>query len=88
LQADIVGDGSTDAKAAVFVDMHEATKFGNAGYVKSVMLDENLTQLRTSDQIHFTEKGYDLEVQVFRDELERRLKADDIEASLGALALQ
>ncbi len=88
IQSALMAKDDPSAKTSVFVDVHEATKFGTEGFVQSIALNENMTTLRAPDRIHFTEKGYDMVVGVFRDELERRLRSRDTEAHLDTLALQ
>lgn len=71
-----------------FVDLHEATTFGTGAFVHSLEVDGTMTQLRATDMIHFTEKGYDLEVAVFAPAIEARLRAHDADAALNEMALQ
>lgn len=88
IQSALLTHDDPQAKSLVFVDLHEATKFGTDGFVQSVALNDKMTTLRAPDRIHFTEKGYDMVVGVFRDELERRLRNRDSEAHLETVALQ
>lgn len=88
LQDDAVTARAETDPQVQFVEMHEATTFGTGGYVQSVTLDDRLTQLRASDRIHFSERGYDLVVEVFNQKMEQRLKTGDLEANLNELVLQ
>lgn len=87
LQAKVAGDVAA-ALPATFVDLHEATTFGTGAFVHSLEVDGSMVQLRADDMIHFTEKGYDLEVAVFAPDLEARLRARDADAALTEMALQ
>ncbi|MCA0921173.1 GDSL-type esterase/lipase family protein [Pseudooceanicola nanhaiensis] len=88
LQAAVVQERAASDKQTLFVDMHEETQFGTGGYVQSVTLGDTLTQLRASDRIHFSERGYDMVVDVFSQEMEQRLKTGDLETNLNELILQ
>ncbi len=86
VQAGVAADAA--ALPTAFVDLHEATTFGTGAFVHSLDIDGTMTQLRATDMIHFTEKGYDLEVAVFAPDLDARLKARDADAALNEMALQ
>lgn len=87
IQAKVAGDVAAPLPTT-FVDLHAATTFGTGAFVHSLEVEGSMTQLRADDMIHFTEKGYELEVAVFAPDLEARLKARDADAALTEMALQ
>lgn len=77
------------AKAGVrFVDTHAPTTFGQGEFVMSAKVDGAIRQLRHSDQVHFTEIGYDLVASLARPAVAKAFQGADRDAAMGSLVLQ
>jgi hypothetical protein len=61
------------AGGAVFVDIHGLTMFGAEGFTLNAEVDGGTRQVRATDQVHFTELGYDLVAAAIRADLARLL---------------
>lgn len=86
-QAAVTAAAQAGSKAA-FVDIHAPTMFGSDAFTQNADINGGLKQLRATDQIHFTELGYDLVLGMVWPEVEAMLKAKDADAALDSLALQ
>lgn len=73
---------------AAFVDIHASTMFGSGAFTQNGDVDGGLKQLRASDQIHFTDLGYNLVLGMVWPQVEAVLKAKDADAALDSVALQ
>jgi len=83
LQADAV-----TAAGVRFVDTHEPTTFGQGAFVMSAEVDGALRQIRVTDQVHFTETGYDLVAGLLRGDVERLFADRGRAVAIDALQLQ
>ncbi|SHI33265.1 GDSL-type esterase/lipase family protein [Wenxinia saemankumensis] len=72
----------------LFVDTHEPTTFGLGGFVMSAEVGGTLRQVRVTDQVHFTEIGYDVVAGLLSREVERIFLSAGREAAIDGLALQ
>jgi len=75
-------------REAYFVDIHQGTKFGSESFTPNGDVNGELRQLRASDQIHFTDIGYNMVLSIVSDDIVAVLKAKDADADLDSLVLQ
>ena len=54
----------------------------------SAEIDGTTRQIRVTDQVHFTELGYDLVAGLLRTDVERLFVQSSADATLGGMALQ
>ncbi|MDR9394916.1 MAG: GDSL-type esterase/lipase family protein [Roseovarius sp.] len=71
-----------------FVDTHEPTTFGQGQFVMSTRIDGTVRQVRHSDQVHFTELGYDMVAALMQATVSTIFTTASRDADLGAVALQ
>ena len=65
-----------------------ATTFGEGQFVMSAEIDGATRQIRVTDQVHFTEIGYDLVAGLLRADVERLFLARSAAQTLDAMTLQ
>ena len=76
-------------KAGVrFVDTHTPTTFGQGAFVMSAEVDGAVRQIRASDQVHFTELGYDVVAGLIRADVAQIFQARSRAVAIDALQLQ
>lgn len=71
-----------------FVDTHEPTTFGVGEFVMSAEVDGTVRQLRNTDQVHFTELGYDLVAGLLHRDVASVFRQAGREVAIDALVLQ
>lgn len=71
-----------------FVDTHGPTTFGLDGFTMSAEVGGTTRQLRATDQVHFTEIGYDIVAGLLRNDVAKLFSDAGRDAAVGALALQ
>ncbi|WP_297773487.1 GDSL-type esterase/lipase family protein [uncultured Roseovarius sp.] len=71
-----------------YVDTHMATTFGQGKFVMTANVGGSPRQLRHSDQVHFTEIGYDLVAGLMRRQVADTFERASRDASMRSLVLQ
>ncbi|GGL63622.1 DUF459 domain-containing protein [Wenxinia marina] len=79
---------AAEAAGVAFVDTHEPTSFGLGEFVMSAEIDGTLRQIRNTDQVHFTEVGYDMVAGLIRGDVEQLFRKAGSAAAIDALVLQ
>lgn len=80
--AAVTGNGGS------FVDIHAYTQFGADGFVMNAEIDGETEVLRASDQVHFTEIGYDYVAGLLQDDLEKYFSFKSRSAAVIGAELQ
>jgi len=94
LEPDYATISAVQAEAAArggaeFLDIHALTRFGAEGFVMNAAVDGGgVRQLRASDQVHFTELGYDLVARRMAERLRELFETSRRDEALGGAALQ
>ncbi|QQA44473.1 GDSL-type esterase/lipase family protein [Pelagovum pacificum] len=81
-------EAAVTAAGAKFVDTHEPTTFGGDEFVMTAQYDGSMRQMRVTDQVHFTELGYDVVAGLLHGDVEKIFSAGDRAAGLDGLTLQ
>ncbi|SLN18510.1 DUF459 domain-containing protein [Roseisalinus antarcticus] len=81
-------EAAITAAGGRFVDTHEPTTFGGGEFVMNAQWDGSVRQMRISDQVHFTELGYDVVAGLLAGEVERLFQTRERAAAMDGLALQ
>ncbi len=79
---------AASAAGVRFVDTHTPTTFGQGAFVMSADIDGSLRQIRNTDQVHFTQIGYDMVAGLLRADVEKIFATSGRAVAIDALALQ
>lgn len=71
-----------------FVDTHTPTTFGQGAFVMSAEVDGSVRQIRATDQVHFTEIGYDMVAALLHGDVEKLFDDRSRAVAIDALQLQ
>ena len=71
-----------------FVDTHTPTTFGQGAFVMSAEVDGSVRQIRATDQVHFTEIGYDMVAALLHGDVEQLFEDRSRAVAIDALQLQ